>query len=420
MLKTKYALPGIFLFSTFLFYSTTLNAQTTNPDSLWRNSAPKLYIQDETGLDLDYIKSEIIFVNYVRERNDADIHLIIAYQTTGSGGKEYSLTFEGLGRFHDIGYVLKQATQPDATDDEIRKALVAAIKRGLAAYLSRTDLSNRIKIEFTPPTTETQVIDKWHNWVFSITLDGYANGVKDYSYWYYDLYPEIKCIADNMKIDIDGGAYVYQHRFVLDTSVVKATSRSYYADVFCARKLSQHFSAGGWFGYSTSDYNNIRLGLSVAPKFEYNLVPYSEYVRHKVYIQFTPVVVYRSYLDTTLYNLMKETRFENELELGVTMTRPWGTLDLSTTGSHYLHDFSKNRLSLSGSVSLRVIAGLSVSVSGGCSFIHDQLSLRKEGASEQERLLRLREQATGYSYWTSFTITYTFGSIYSNIVNPIF
>jgi len=57
---------------------------------------------------------------------------------------------------------------------------------------------------------------------------------------------------------------------------------------------------------------------------------------------------------------------------------------------------------------------------GGYSFIRDQLSLRKEGASEQERLLRLREIETGYSYWISFGLTYTFGSIYSNIVNPIF
>jgi len=75
---------------------------------------------------------------------------------------------------------------------------------------------------------------------------------------------------------------------------------------------------------------------------------------------------------------------------------------------------------LTNSISLRVISGLSVSISGGYSFIHDQLSLRKEGATEEERLLRLREMATEYSFWTSFSITYTFGSIYSNIVNPIF
>jgi hypothetical protein len=39
---------------------------------------------------------------------------------------------------------------------------------------------------------------------------------------------------------------------------------------------------------------------------------------------------------------------------------------------------------------------------------------------EEEILLRLREQATEYSFWTLLSIIYTFGSIYSNIVNPIF
>lgn len=39
---------------------------------------------------------------------------------------------------------------------------------------------------------------------------------------------------------------------------------------------------------------------------------------------------------------------------------------------------------------------------------------------EEEILLRLREQATEYSFWTLLSIVYTFGSIYSNIVNPIF
>jgi len=423
MAKTKYSVSNIFLFSflyLILFYSTVLNAQVVDVDSLWRNSAPKLYIQDETGLDLDYIKSEIIFVNYVRERKDADIHLIITYQITASGGKEYSLTFEGMGSFHDIGYILKQTTQPDATDDEIRKLLVASIKRGLVSYIAHTDLRNNLNIEFAPPSAPTAVCDPWRNWVFSASLYGYATGVKSYLNLCYDLYPEIRRVTENDKLDICGGVSVNQRRFENDGTVDTYTTRSYYGDAFYAQKLSNHLSAGGWIGYQTSDYNNIQLGLSAAPKFEYNLVSYSEYVRHKVFIQFAPITVYRSYFDTTIYNLMNETKFRNELLLGVIMTRPWGTIDVSIGGSHYLHDFSKNRLSLTNSISLRVISGLSVSISGGYSFIHDQLSLRKEGATEEERLLRLREMATEYSFWTSFSITYTFGSIYSNIVNPIF
>ncbi|NOZ55257.1 MAG: hypothetical protein GXO73_00510, partial [Calditrichaeota bacterium] len=52
--------------------------------------------------------------------------------------------------------------------------------------------------------------------------------------------------------------------------------------------------------------------------------------------------------------------------------------------------------------------------------IHDQLSLPKKGASREEVLLRRRMLATTYSYFVSFGVSYTFGSIYTNIVNPRF
>ena len=104
----------------------------------------------------------------------------------------------------------------------------------------------------------------------------------------------------------------------------------------------------------------------------------------------------------------------------MTATRRWGTVDLSVTGSHYLHDLSKNRLTLSGSATLRIVAGLSLNVGGWYELIHDQLSLRKGAATEEERLLRIRELGTGYTYYGWIGLTYTFGSIYNNIVNPIF
>ena len=52
--------------------------------------------------------------------------------------------------------------------------------------------------------------------------------------------------------------------------------------------------------------------------------------------------------------------------------------------------------------------------------IHNQLSLVKGGASTEEILLRRKQIKTQYYIFTHFSITYTFGSIYSNVVNPRF
>jgi hypothetical protein len=417
MLRTVFAL-GLAL--TAAASAEPSDSTAAKPDSSWRDLAPRLYVQDETWADIDFVKTEVTFVNYVRDRTEADVQLTITCQTTGDGGREYCLTFLGLGSFRDINSVLKHTTAPDATPDEARKALVNTIRHGLVPYVARTGLRDALSIEFTPPAAQAAVTDPWHNWVFSFSLYGWADGDQTYSSIFYNARPKVSRVTETEKLVLAGGVSTTRSQFVLDTTVVTALSRSYYADAAYGRKLSNHSSLGGRFLYNTSDYNNLRYSFALGPKLEYDIVPYSEYVRHKVYIQLIPTAQYGNYFDTTMYNKLSEYAVQNEVVLGATLTRSWGTVELSADGSHYLHDISKNRLSLYGSVSLRVIAGLSISVSGGYDLIHDQLALRKAGATEEERLLRLREMATGYSYWTSVSVTYTFGSAFSNIVNPIF
>ena len=88
--------------------------------------------------------------------------------------------------------------------------------------------------------------------------------------------------------------------------------------------------------------------------------------------------------------------------------------------SNYLHDWSKNNLSINGFMNLRIAKGLNVNFGGGASLIHDQLGLVKGGATTEEILLQRKELATQFQYFTSFGFTYTFGSIYTNVVNPRF
>ena len=93
---------------------------------------------------------------------------------------------------------------------------------------------------------------------------------------------------------------------------------------------------------------------------------------------------------------------------------------MSLRGSNFFHDFSKNRVELSGFVSIRIFKGLSLRVRGGVARINDQLSLVKGEASEAEILLQLQELETSYNLEGGLGLTYTFGSIYNNIVNPRF
>ena len=71
-------------------------------------------------------------------------------------------------------------------------------------------------------------------------------------------------------------------------------------------------------------------------------------------------------------------------------------------------------------MSVRIARGLSVGAEVSASRLRDQLSLPLRGATEEEVLLRLRQLQSGYEYSFGLSLTYTFGSIFSSIVNPRF
>ena len=45
--------------------------------------------------DLDFLRTEISFVDWVRDRHDAQLYVMVSTQGTGAGGTEYTLTFIG-------------------------------------------------------------------------------------------------------------------------------------------------------------------------------------------------------------------------------------------------------------------------------------------------------------------------------------
>jgi len=53
-----------------------------NVDEL-KEAAPKVFL-DCRGCDRDYFREEITYINYVRDRKDADIHVLVKDQSTGS------------------------------------------------------------------------------------------------------------------------------------------------------------------------------------------------------------------------------------------------------------------------------------------------------------------------------------------------
>jgi hypothetical protein len=126
------------------------------------------------------------------------------------------------------------------------------------------------------------------------------------------------------------------------------------------------------------------------------------------------------YYEETLFGKTSETLPNHELSLTYEQRERWGSLEARTEWSQYLHDLEQSRLELDGELSLRLARGLSVAAEVNASRIRDQLGIPARGATPEEVLLRLRQLQSGYEYRLSMSLTYTFGSIFSSVVNPRF
>ena len=117
---------------------------------------PKVFI-DCSSCDLDFIRTEISFVDYVIERQVSDIFIMLKTQSNGGGGSEYTLEFTGRNHFENKNDTLKFTTKQDDSSDMIRKNMVKYIKIGLAYYISRTDLADNIEITYSAKEAKKEV-----------------------------------------------------------------------------------------------------------------------------------------------------------------------------------------------------------------------------------------------------------------------
>ena len=186
------------------------------------------------------------------------------------------------------------------------------------------------------------------------------------------------------------------------------------------KSISDHWSVGGSSSLSVSSFNNQKSYFSVLPGIEYDIFPYSESTRRQFRILYRAGFNSVNYADTTIYNKIEENLWSHSLTASYEILEKWGSVEVITAYSNYLHDWSKNNLTVDASLSLRVAKGLSLSLTGGASMIHNELNIVKGEATPEQILSQTKKLASQYDYYTSFGITYTFGSMYNNVVNPRF
>ena len=96
--------------------------------------------------DIEYLKQNVAFVDYVRDRTVSDLHVLVTTQGTGGGGREWILKFIGLGRFQAQDRTLAFTTAQTATSDDERKEFARIFKIGLVAYAADTSVAPQLDV----------------------------------------------------------------------------------------------------------------------------------------------------------------------------------------------------------------------------------------------------------------------------------
>ena len=408
---------------------TAATATPAAPDTAALRGAVRVFLDCQArACDFDFIRTELGWVTWVRDRFDAEVLLLVTTLRAGNGGQEFTVTFLGQKRFAGRVDTLRHSSLPNDPDDRQRRDLVRTFALGLAPLAARTPVKPLLSVAFQAPrglgggrTSPQSVRDPWNFWLFRSSVNAFANGEQRQRFANGFASVTANRITANTKITTGVSADVNTQRFTLnDGSIFTNTLRGYGLNALVTRGLGQHWSVGAKVVGQYSDFFNYDANLRVAPAVEYNFFPYAQATRRQLTVLYAPGVSRFDYQERTIFGRTVETRPDHLLIVAANARQPWGSVNLTATGTQFLDDLPQNNLQLRGQVELRLGRGLSINVGGSASRVRDQIYLPGGALTNDEILVRRRALATGYRYFANVGLSYTFGSIYNTVVNPRF
>ncbi|MBL8983438.1 MAG: DUF481 domain-containing protein [Gemmatimonadetes bacterium] len=375
--------------------------------------------------DGQFIRTEIAWVNFVRDRMLADVHVIVTQQQTGGAGSEYTLSFIGLGARANLQDTAVFATQLGDTDDEIRRQLVRHLSQGLLRYVRGTEAARQLSVVYRPAATVPRTAsrgtkDRWNYWVYRIGMNANLNANSNFKAQNYSSRLSANRVTDAWKLQFNARGEYSNQTYQLSDGELSRIQREYGGNADVIKSINAHWSVGVNTSAQQDLFNNYDLDASFKPGIEYNFFPYSEATRRQVLVRYSPGFRMANYVDTTIYGRVSETRPHHSLVVSGDAVQPWGSVGISLNASQYLHETNRRRFGVFGNADWRIVRGLNFNVGGGYSYIRDQLQIPGTGLTDEERLVQLRVQATNYEYFMFTGLSFTFGSAFNNVVNTRF
>jgi hypothetical protein len=378
--------------------------------------------------DLTYIRTEITVVDFVIDRIATDVHVLLTAQDIGSGGEQFQLIFYGLNRFAGTKDTLRFETLPLTTDAEERELVVKYLQAGLAPFIAKSGFLNELTINSKAKTDSTgknqqsnqSTKDKWNYWVFRAGTDG--NFSSDQNYKSQNLNGRFSAsrVTDKSKLLFSANGGENQNVFTIGTDKLKVKNHNINFSHTYAKSISEHWTAGYDVSALQSTFSNIKSQFYISPGIEYNIFPYKSVNTKLLTIRYGVDIRRNSYYDTTIYNKKAEWLSGQNISANLSLNQKWGTISAGITYRNFFNDWRFYNISFNTFMDVRLTGNLSFNVYAFPSIVRDQVFLPKGNATADDILSRRRQLQTNYNFFMGFGITYRFGSILNNFVNPRF
>lgn len=374
------------------------------------------------------LKQELDYVNHTIDPVSAQVNLFIVTNYLSNGGRVYDLQFKGQQELAGNSLSFKVATTAVMTNLERDEYLNKRIELGLAGFLAGTDYANLVDITAQAPPEpdvseleegeEDQPADGWNYWIF----EAFAR---------FGLEKESQRSETEARIGFEADRTTPEWRLRFSPNlfyrvekvnrqngeVATVLRRDQWFDARVVKSISNHWSVGILGNVESSTFRNIDLGVFVSPAVEYNIFDYNQVPFKEFTVAYRIGYVYNNYIDTTVLFQESESLARQSLDIDLRLRQRWGRVDAGISGATYLNDLNNNRFSINLSTNVRIIKGLSLSVGGRYRIINDQINLAAKEISEQDRLLGNTQLATSFDAEIRFGFSYTFGSLFNNVIN---
>lgn len=377
-------------------------------------------------------RTEIPWVDWVNNREDADVHVISTRQDLAGGTIRMTARFEGLGDRSHLSDVLA-FTSPGTDLMRARQdGFIRVLKLGLMRFAVEGGLGSDFDLAYSPAqvvgsdlatgaSEVSQGYDPWNYWTFRAGATGNFSEQATRSSHRLNLSFNADRVTEAWKFTLSTNGSLSRELITLSGGrEVRNDRDNWSVGTMVARSLGQHVSAGFDATAGKLDTNNRKGQFSLNPAIEWNYFPYDQTGRRQLIAHYGAGYKHNTYEEETVFGVTRETIPFHRIGIQYAVVETWGTASVSASASQFLHQEDLYSYGLQGNLTFRIVRGLDLTVSANANRVADQIHIPASDLSDEDILLGRQSLPTSYSYQGSLGLSYRWGSIFSNIVNTRF